>query len=696
MFAQALSLHQRGLVTESQAVCKEILQKVPNHFEALLLLGTSEYEKGHLEEADRLLLRATGVAPRSAKAYCNRGVVLQALNRFDEALASYDEAIALNPDNAEVHSNRGNALLELGRFDDAVASYDAALDVNPDNIGALCSRACALIELRRLDEAVASCDKAIALSPDHAPALNNRGNALTNLKRFDEAMASYDKTLAAKPDFPAALVGRGAIFLAAGRFAEAFAALNQALAIKPDYFKALMQLASWHERQGNTEAAMSCYDRALAIRPDYTEGISNKIFILDSAPNIGFEEQQEARKHWWRQVGANIAARSQPHHGNSRDPARRIILGYVSSDFRIHSAAFCFKPVLENHDKTRFKVICYSCSTAQDGLTKDFKRIADTWRDASQWSDDRLAGQIRADQVDILIDLSGHTAGNRLAVFASKPAPVQVTAWGHATGTGLPTIDYLFSDPVGIPENVRHLFAEKIYDLPCLITVLAPPAGLRPVDPPVLRKGHVTFGVFNRPNKMSDEAVAVWAHILRSAPQSRLLIKHFGFDDELVRSLLIERFAKWDLSADRIDFLGSSSREEHLIAFENVDICLDTFPLNGGVSTWEPLHMGVPVVAKLGNSMPSRLGGAILSSVGMSQWVAKSAHEYAAIALTHAARPDDLKTLRHELPTRIATSPAGNAAQYTRAVEQAYRAMWEDYCGCKLNGPPCNGRGIER
>jgi len=678
--AQALMLHQSGLVSNAQALCREILRKVPSHFDALHLLGMSEYQTGQHEEADRLLRRAVSVEPRSAAAHANRGVVLLALRRFDEAVASCDEAIAIEPSYPEALSNRGNALLGLGHFDDAVASYDAALAIKPDYADALSNRGHALTELRRFDEAVASCDKAIAIRPDNAAAFSNRGNALLELHRFDEALASYDQALAIKPDFAAAWLGRGNAFLGLRRFADAFAAHSKALAIKPDYFKALVQLAWWYQRQGDMEGVMSCYDRALAIKPDFAEGISQRIFLLDSAPNSGFEEQQQARKNWWRQVGAKIAAKSQLRHNNSLDPARCIVLGYVSSDFREHSAAFAFKPVLENHDKTRFKTVCYSCSTMGDGLTKDFQRIADTWRNASQFSDDRLADQIQADEVDILIDLSGHTAGNRLAVFARKPAPVQVTAWGHATGTGLPTIDYLFSDPVGIPESVRHLFAEKIYDLPCLITLGAPPAELRPTDPPVLLKKHVTFGVFNRTSKISDDAVRVWAHILRSEPASRLLIKHLDVEDQAVRSLLAEKFARHGISADRLDFLGSTSREEHLVAYENVDICLDTFPLNGGVSTWEALYMGVPVVAKLGNAMPARLAGAILSAVGMSEWVADSSDEYAAIALKFASRPDYLKKLRHELPTKISLSAAGNPARYTRAVEAAYATMWEDYC----------------
>jgi predicted O-linked N-acetylglucosamine transferase (SPINDLY family) len=336
--------------------------------------------------------------------------------------------------------------------------------------------------------------------------------------------------------------------------------------------------------------------------------------------------------------------------------------------------------VLQNHDKTQFEIACYSCSVAQDERTEDFRRIADKWVDASQWSDRILADRVYADRIDILIDLSGHSAGHRLGAFARKPAPIQVTAWGHGTGTGLPSIDYLFCDPITMPPSMRHLFAEKLYDLPCIITTEAPPPDLRPSDPPVLSNGYVTFGVFNRMAKVSDDAVAVWAAILKRVPDSRLLMKDGALNEEAVRAGLRERFAARGVAPERIDFLGYTPREQHLAAFGNVDICLDPFPQNGGVSTWEALHMGVPVVAKLGDVPVNRLSSAILGSIGLSDWVAGSVDEYVSIAATRASMPESLKALRHALAAKIAASAAGNGALYTRAVEQAYRAMWEDYC----------------
>jgi predicted O-linked N-acetylglucosamine transferase (SPINDLY family) len=361
------------------------------------------------------------------------------------------------------------------------------------------------------------------------------------------------------------------------------------------------------------------------------------------------------------------------------DSKRRIVVGYVSSDFRDHSASLTFKPLLRHHDQANFEVVCYSCAPVQDAVTEECRSLADRWVDARQLSDRELADRIESDGVDILVDLSGHTDGNRLGVFAAKPAPIQVTAWGHVTGTGLPTIDYLFADKVQIPEGVRHLFAERVYDLPCLIT-MEPPRQPLSSALPMIANGHVTFGVFNRIDKISDGALALWSRLLQAVPGSVIMVKHSALSDAFVRDNLIGRFVAHGVAADRVCCLGGTTRAEHLAAFADVDISLDPFPQNGGVSTWESLHMGVPVVARLGSGCSSRAGGAIVKAVGLDDWVADDDEGYLAIAREHASRPVDLAALRARLPAMLAGSEAGNTERYVRRVEEGYRRFWRDLC----------------
>jgi predicted O-linked N-acetylglucosamine transferase (SPINDLY family) len=346
--------------------------------------------------------------------------------------------------------------------------------------------------------------------------------------------------------------------------------------------------------------------------------------------------------------------------------------------------------VLRDHDKSVVEIFCYSCTSLRDSITEGFQRVADKWVDAWRLTDDQLAEQIIADRIDILVDLSGFTGGHRLRVFARKPAPVQVTAWGHASGDGMPEIDYLFSDPVSIPAEVRHLFAEKIYDLPCIMTIDALPASVNPaLQPPCLANGYVTFGVFNRLEKISEDSLRVWSRIFRALPSSRVTIKTGALNDAALRELIVARFAAHGVAPERVRCLGSTPRMEHLASYDDVDLCLDPFPQNGGVSTWEALQVGVPVLAKLGNGQASRAAGAVISSIGLHEWVTDSEDGYADLAVKYASQPDYLAALRSELSAKVLASPSGNTRHYTMAAEAAYRAIWQEYCAkraASING----------
>jgi predicted O-linked N-acetylglucosamine transferase (SPINDLY family) len=680
LYVSATSLFKLGQLQESLDQFDKLLLLQPNHVIALNERGSV---LGAMKEADAALVsidKALVLDPNHAEAHLHRGNLCGELKRYEEAIASYDKALALRPNLAAACLGRGNVFRALNRRDEALAAYDKALVLSSGFAEAWIGRANVCWELKRYDEALASYDKALGLRPDLVDAWLGRGNICNELARYDDALTAYDRVVALRPEFAEAWLGRGSSLLKLKRHGEAEAAVARALTLKPELAEAWLCRGYVLLELNSLTDALAAFDKALSIRSDFSEAISGRIFVLELLDDAGFEEQQKARKGWWQQVGAPIAAQSRVHYSSSRDPGGRIRVGYVSADFQKHSAALSFRPVLLNHDKSQFEVTCYSSSRVQDELTQDFRGAADRWRDVTRVSDDELSALIQADQIDILVDLSGHSSNNRLGVFARKPAPVQVTAWGYATGTGLPTIDYLFSDPVACPAPIRHNFAEKIFDLPCLVTIDPLLDHVPPSNPPVLSKGYVTFGVFNRASKISDDVLAVWARVLDSVPQSRILLKSMAFEDASLRNRFSESFAARGIVASRVAFLGATLRRDHLAAFSEIDISLDPFPHNGGISTWESLQMGVPVVAKLGDSIPSRVAGAILTAVGMADWVSDDVDGYVAIAVKLAAMPDHLKALRYELPARILASAAGNSATYTKAVEAAYRTMWVDYC----------------
>jgi predicted O-linked N-acetylglucosamine transferase (SPINDLY family) len=711
VMSAAIDALRQGRFADAEMLCREIVKEVPDHFHATHLLGLRAFDGRRLEEARQLLERAVALDPRSPDAHGNLATVYFDLQKFEAARACQEKAIALKPNCPITLTNLGNTLLHMGLGEQAIELHERAIRLKPDYADAFCNRGMAELIGGQFDRAKESFDRALAFRPRHAEAIAGKGMVCIELRHFEEAAAALAAGLAIKPgsprilaqrgrlnlelsrleqaaaDFDAALAllpglevalqGRAQINILLGNTAEAIAALKTLLDENPRSDIGIALLASCYASQGDITTALAHLDAGLAVAPDYADLIGRKIFYLDYLSDADFAVQQAARRHWWDAIGAKLPQREPS--ARQLDPDRRIVIGYVASEFRNHSAAFALLPVLRHHDHARFEIICYYCWPSQDEITERFKPLADVWVDAGQLSDDELADRIEADKVDILIDVSGHTTGNRLHVFAQKPAPIQVTGFGHATGTGLQTMDYVLADPIFIPQSTHHLLAEKVHDLPCLITIDpildVPPSGL-----PMLRNGHVTFGVFNRIYKISDEAIRVWSKVMREVTGSKIVIKHTLLDDPLLRHSLVARFVAQGVAEENVICMGSTSRHEHLLAFAKVDISLDTFPQNGGITTWESLYAGVPVVAKLGNGASSRAGGSIVVAVGLDDWVAEDEDGYAAIACKYAAQPAHLATLRADLPARIAASRAGDVALYTREVEAAYRRFWRVHC----------------
>ena len=711
MLPAAIAAYQRGQYSDARTLCRQIVHDQPDHFDALHLLGVLELNGPRVEDAETFLRRAVKVQPRSAEAHSNLGLACAKLKRFEEARTWQEMAIALNPNFPTALTNLGNVLMRLRRYELAVEAHDRAIRLKPDYADAYNNRGMALLLLDRGLQADESFDRAVALQPRHLAALVGKAMANMRLRRFDAVQRALDAAFAINPQAPEALVHRGRLKLELEKFDEAGADFDAALAIdptlesawdskanhslltnriaqaihachkvlekNPDSESALRWLGSCHAAQGDLTTALQLFDRALMLGPDVDGVMLKKIFAMEFLVDADFAAHQAVRREWWDRIGSKVSRRELRR--SNLDPEKRIVVGYVSSDFMHHSAALTFIPVLRHHDHRQFEIIAYSCSLLHDDITDQCRALVDRWVDASCFSDDELADRIQRDQVDILVDLSGHSSGNRLAVFARKPAPVQVSACGSVTGTGLPTMDYLLADPIMIPAGARHLFAEQIHDLPCGITIDPPPA-VKPTELPMLRNGFVTFGVFNRIEKASDSALSVWSTLLRQIPGSRIVFKNGSLNDPFLRDALLGRLVAHGIAVDRVRCIGSTPHIQHLAEFANIDVSLDPFPQNGGVSTWESLQMGVPVICKLGRSACSRAGGAIVKAVGLDDWVAEDDDGYIAIARKFASLPVELRTLRAELPARVASSNAGNNEFYTRCVEAGYRQFWRRYC----------------
>jgi protein O-GlcNAc transferase len=709
---EAVLHYQAGRLVEAEKACRRLLERLPNQPDTLGLLAAAVQQQGRLADAETLFARVTVLQPTQARAWNNLannqaeqskreaavesyrralalqpdypvalknlGQTLRELERATEALDCYRRAVALQPNYAEAYLGLGLTLGALGQSENAIAAIRQAITIKPDYAEAY-NNLGNLLRAEALDEAIEAYERAILLRADFAEAHSNLGFALRDKGRLEPALASCRRALELDPAYVGAHTNLALVLLDQGRSAEAMQHLRTALDLMPSNPEANDMFAGLLKDQGRLDEAVATYQKVLRTKPNFAIAHSNLIFALDLLPGAGFAEQQAERKRWWKQHAERLAPAA-VQHTNAPDPDRRLRIGYVSADFKQHSAAFCFGAVLRRHDRAGFEVVCYSGVPVEDRMTREFRELADAWRPTTGTGEGALAEQVRVDGIDILVDLSGHSAGNRLLAFARKPAPVQVSAWGHANGTGLGTMDYLFSDPVNIPDTARPLFAEAVYDLPCVITFEAPRDAPAVAPPPSAAQGSITFGCFNRVAKVTEPALALWARILLAVPDSRLVMKDGALGDQATRDYVLNSLVRHGVAAERIVLKGGTPYHEHLQAFSEIDIALDPFPQNGGISTYDALWMGVPVVAMLGNSGPSRVAGAILHAVGLPDWVAADADSYVNLAVSRATSREILARLRGDLRAMVATSAAGDSVRYTRAVEDAYRLLWRRWC----------------
>ncbi|HRQ81411.1 MAG TPA: hypothetical protein PKZ97_09855, partial [Azospirillaceae bacterium] len=522
-------------------------------------------------------------------------------------------------------------------------------------------------------------DRAARLTPDSAQALLALGAAFQAKHALTGAEALFRMAIKRQPELAEAYVNLGVAQQASGRPAQAERPLHCAVALQPDRREQYANLGLVLTVTGRVEQGLAAYRRALTISPEWAETHSDMIFAMDVLPEVTTAYLQAARREFNLRHGVPRRCFRKPF-ANVRDPERVLRIGYVTADFRMNSAAFAFEPIFREMDRQAYEIYCYSGVVIEDEMTERCQALATAWRRTVGMDEETLADLIRADGVDILVDMSGHSSGNRLAVFARRPAPVQLSAWTHPHGIGLETMDYVFSDPVTIPASDRGLFMERVWDLPLVIPFRSPHEAPPVAPPPSCSSSRATFGCLNRLTKVTAPVIALWAQLLRACPDADLLLKDRSLNDSAERRRMTESFARHGVSAERLRFMGGSGRYDHLAAYGGVDIALDPFPLNGGVTTMESLWMGVPVVAMLGGAPPARVSAAIMTYIGLSDWVAESPDDYVAIGAAKIADRAALAALRVGMRQRFLSSAAGNIALYTRAVERAYREMWRRWC----------------
>ena len=634
--------------------------------------------KCNYAEAERLALAITQAFPSHPIGWKALGVVFVLTGKIEQALAPMQRSAELSPHDAEGHSNLGHTLGSLGRFEEAQASCRRAIALRPDYPEAHNNLGNTLRDLGCLLEAEASCRQAIALRPDYAEAHSNLGVTLMALGRPLQAQASYRQAIALKHDYAEAHNNLGNTLKDFGRLSQAEDSYRQAIALKPDYAEAHSNLGVVLIALGRLSEAAASYRQAIALKPDYVEAHSNLLFGMNYAGYLSVTASLEEARRYGASVSQKAGHKYTAWHCPQAPDKLRI--GFVSGDLRNHPVGYFLEGLLSNIDRSKFELIAYTNTPAEDELTARIKAYFSLWRSLVGQRNEAAAKLIHDDGVHILIDLAGHSAHNRLPVFAYKPAPVQVSWLGYFATTGVEEIDYLLGDPYVTPVAEDHHFCERVWRLPETYLCFTPPAlDIEVGELPAMSNGYVTFGCFNNLSKLNDAVIALLAKVLHAVKDSRLLLKAKQFADSNVRQVMIQRFALLNVGLDRLTIEGPSSRPDYFASYNRVDMALDPFPFPGGTTSVEGLWMGVPVITKRGDRFIAHNGETIANNAGQSEWIAQDENDYVLKAKTFASDLNALAKIRAGLRAQVLASPLFDSKRFARHFEEAMAGMWDRY-----------------
>jgi protein O-GlcNAc transferase len=669
-----------GRYMEAATLAEAMTRRFPRHPFGWKVLGAALRRSGRKAEALTPAQKAVALSPQDAEAHGNLGNTLVDLGQLAEAVASYRRAVEIKPDFAQGHSNLGNALKDLGQLAEAVASYRRALEIKPDYAEAHSNLGNILRDLGQLAEAVACCRRAVEIKPDFSQAHNNLGNAMKDLGQQAEAAASYRRALAISPDYAEAHNNLGNVLKDLGQLAEAVASYRRAVEIKPDFAQVHSNLGNAMSDLGQLAEAVASYRRAVEIKPDYAEAHSNLILALHYESGNDAELIAAEVRRWSERHAAPLAPSILPHT-NDHAPERRLRIGYVSPDFRAHPVGWFMEPLLAAHDHQAFEIFCYSAVPHADGFTAQLRTHADGWCELAGRTDRQAADLIRADRIDILVDLALHTANNRLSLFALKPAPVQATYLAYPGNSGLGTIDYRITDcHLDPPGGNAVNGAEQPLRLPetywCYQPILQPAAAINPL--PALTAGHVTFGCLNNFCKVTPSVLAAWVRILVATPGASLILNApLGSPRLRVQAL----FAGHGIDPQRLRFVTRLPLADYFQLYQSIDLALDPFPFPGGTTTCDALWMGVPVISLAGPTPITRGGLSLLTNIDLPDFIADSVEDYIEKANSVVRDLPRLATLRSGLRDRMQRSPLMDAPRFARNMEAAYRTVWRQWCG---------------
>ncbi len=707
------ALAHAGRVGDAVTSFKKAIDLNPEYTEAFFNLGNLLRDHKRSSEAVDAYVDAVRLAPDLWKAHLNLGETYFDLSRNEEALSSFAAADKLQPDHVPALLGMGKSQHRLGRFEDALVSFEKAIQIAPQDHVALLFQGRTLIDLKRFQEAVHVLSKSVSLLSGRENNLQ-LGIALTYLGRVDDALRALDTALNFEPNLILALFHKSNLLRRAGRLDEAFNAVKRAIDIKPDQaelwnslgniakirwqlhaardaFEKALELNPTLESAVNNlggvykglaefDKARTYYEQSIKLSPKNLDFIGNLLFTANYDPDLGEEELADLHREMASLLEEGVTPKSD--HPNVKDPQRKLRVGFVSGDLGRHPTGYFLEGVLRYADRRAVHYTCYSNRVKEDEITARLKGYSDRWRQINGLTTDALCQQVEEDEIDILIDLSCHTAETRLDCFVRKPAPVQMTWVGSCHTSGLSTIDYVIMDPYYVLEGDEHLFTEELIRLPNIRWVYRLRDHLPDVTPPpVLKNGFITFGSFNNLTKVNDRVIALWAKVLQEVPTAKLMVSWRSLVEESEQQRILDRFASYGVPADRLILTrGNENGRTVFDEYGDVDIMLDAFPFSGCITTCEALSMGVPIVTLPGRRPCSRQTHGFLTAIDHQDWIADSPEAYVAIASRLASDTEELTELRLDQRRRILASPMCDAESFAKHLETAFRDAWVKWC----------------
>ncbi|MES2013542.1 MAG: hypothetical protein V4445_07315, partial [Pseudomonadota bacterium] len=635
---------------------------------------------GRYQDMEQLARQRLESRPEDIDTLKFLGVALDKQKRSQDAIEPLLKAEALSPDNFELTEILAYTLESAKQIEASILRFERLVTWRPDNWRYAYKLGLLYTQLYKLLPAIAAFESVSRLNPTYLHALAERARLLGMLGRYKESSLIEQQAIALDPNNYGFLSNAGATFTKIGDYVAAEDYLRRAIAVKKD-FAAYLNLGYLLKKVRRLEDSLETTRMAISIAPQKAIGWHNLCFDLNYADGDRDDERIAAA----RSYSDAICAQVKPYAKWEVDsnPSRRLRIGLVSGDFKNHPVTYFLLAVLDALDRSVVEVFAYSNSRSEDAQTAMIRAKVDHWQGGVIGLDDeKLARRIYQDRIDILIDLAGHTATTRLDMFARRPAPVQVAWLGYFATTGLSTIDWIIADPQVLPPEEESHFVEKPWRLPEIYYCFTPPDFDLKVGPlPAISNGYITFGCFNNLTKVTDRVLSVWLRILQAVPRSRLMLKNAQVQESGVCNHLLDYFVSGGITSDRIQLEGVSPRRDYLNAYNKVDIALDPFPYPGGTTSVEGLWMGVPVLTLHGERFISHQGETIMVNAGLPEWIAIDEDDYVVRAKRFSADISVLATLRNTLRDQVLNSPIYDAARFARNIQDAWRGMWQMWCG---------------